>query len=165
MPLIQPENWPFWVVCLVMLGAAWGNDRCLAMRNVVTMPFILTGWAVGLVHSLGWHLHGGTGALAASVFCTMIPLLLSWPFYAKDLIGAGTVKLQMGYGAWVGAFLGFESGVGTVLEATLGAVLVLAVLFLIQRFRRQEAERWGLLPTGVAQFICGTTALVWALMT
>jgi len=164
MPLIQPENWPFWVVSLVMLGAAWGNDRSLAMRNVVTLPFILTGWALGLVHSLGWQLHGGSGTLLSSLACTALPLLLLLPFYVMGGLGAGSVKLQMGYGAWVGAFLGFERGAATVLEATLGAALVLAALALIERFRRKEEDRWRQLPTGLAQFICGTTALVWTLM-
>jgi Flp pilus assembly protein protease CpaA len=164
MPLIQPEKWPFWVICLVMLGAAWGNDRSLAMRNVVTLPFILTGWALGLAHSLGGQMHGGSGSLVSSLACTAIPLFLSLPFYVMGMLGAGSVKLQMGYGAWVGAFLGFELGVATVLEATLGAALVLLALALIERFQRKEEDRWPLLPTGLAQFICGTTALVWTLM-
>jgi prepilin peptidase CpaA len=50
----------------------------------------------------------GDGGIGAALAGTFLGFLLLFPVYAIGGMGAGDVKMQMGFGSWVGAFFGFE---------------------------------------------------------
>jgi prepilin peptidase CpaA len=80
--------------------------------NWLTLPVIMTGWLFGLTHTLSWHLIAGdgSGGVGASLAGTVMGFCLLLPMYAIGGMGAGDVKMTMGFGSWAGAFFGMEDG-------------------------------------------------------
>lgn len=104
------SNWPLWVICLAMIAAAVIDGWKLKVPNWLTFPIILSGWLLGLVNDLGllpeYTCYGGFGASMAGTILGMVLLL---PLYAIGGVGGGDVKMQMGFGAWVGSFYGLNA--------------------------------------------------------
>src|SRR5215203_5679929 len=97
------SNWPLWFICAAMIVAAVIDGWKLKVPNWLTFPLILSGLALGAIHDLGWL--RGTGAALAG---TALGFALLFPVYAIGGMGAGDVKMQMGFGAWIGAFYGLS---------------------------------------------------------
>lgn len=94
------------VVCAGMILAAFIDGWCLKVPNWVTLPLILSGWLLGLLHTLGISPDGGTGGVGLAVLGTLLGFVLLFPMLAIGGVGAGDVKMQMGFGAWAAAFFG-----------------------------------------------------------
>src|SRR5262249_49927932 len=99
-------HWPLWFVCLAMIAAAVIDGWKLKVPHWLTFPLVLSGWGLGLLHNLGLLESAGTGGIGASLAGTALGFVLLFPVYAIGGMGAGDVKMQMGFGAWVGAFYG-----------------------------------------------------------
>src|SRR5258708_2639458 len=107
-------NWPLAFVCLAMIVAAVIDGWKLKVPNWLTFPLILSGWALGLCHNLepvldNWGLavgSTGVGGFGAAFLGTLLGFALLLPVYAIGGMGAGDVKMQMGFGSWVAAFFG-----------------------------------------------------------
>jgi prepilin peptidase CpaA len=112
MDLLTPSNWPLLFICAAMIAAAVIDWWKFKVPNWLTFPIVLSGWALGLVHTCGWHLvaNDGAGGLGASLAGTLMGFALLLPMYAIGGMGAGDVKMTMGFGAWAGAFFGLEGG-------------------------------------------------------
>ncbi len=141
------ENWPLWFICAAMIVAAVIDGWKLKVPNWLTFPLILSGLALGACHDFGWLAGTGEGGFGAALAGCALGFALLFPVYAIGGMGAGDVKMQMGFGAWVGAFYGLaqtEKHPGAfwiVLYAFCLAVLiggVLAVFMILFRgqFRR-----------------------------
>jgi prepilin peptidase CpaA len=177
MKLLEVNHWPLWLAALVMLVAAIVN--CGPKRrfpNWLTLPFIGGGWVLGLLHTMGKQYDAGIGTLVHALLTTAATVLLLLPVYSSGAVGAGTVKLQLGAGAWIGAFYGPVPGLSLVLWAFVGAGLLAALTFLVLQWKlRREVEemivqdpdmalrlitigmlrraRLQRLPTGIPQFL------------
>ena len=97
---------PLVVVCFGMILAAFIDGWALKVPNWVTLPLILSGWLLGLMHDCGLSPDGGTGGLLRSIGGTALGFVLLFPMLAIRGVGEGDVKMQMGFGAWVAAFFG-----------------------------------------------------------
>jgi prepilin peptidase CpaA len=140
---------PLVVVCAGMVLAAFIDGWCLKVPNWVTLPLILSGWMLGLLHSCGVSPDGGTGGLGLALFGTGLGFVLLFPMLAIGGVGAGDVKMQMGFGAWAAAFFGTGAttaaagmdplhGLGVVFWAfVFGAVVGGAFGLVIILLRRQ----------------------------
>jgi prepilin peptidase CpaA len=117
---------PLVVVCVGMILAAFIDGWALKVPNWITLPLVLSGWALGLLHDLGVHADSGTGGFAFAVVGTVIGCLLLLPMLAIGGVGAGDVKMQMGFGSWVGAYFG--AGLTTA-AAGMNAFNALGVIF------------------------------------
>jgi prepilin peptidase CpaA len=88
------QNWPIWLLSLVLIVAAVIDGWKLRVPNWITFPLIISGWVYNLAYfglaGLGWSLLG-----------TAVGLALLLPAYAIGGMGAGDVKLLAGIGAWV----------------------------------------------------------------
>jgi prepilin peptidase CpaA len=112
------DNWPLLVICTGMIASAGIDWWKFKVPNRLTFPLILSGWALGLAHNvLAWWpnlvpetYHGGVGGLGASLAATALGFVLLLPVYAIGGMGAGDVKMTMGFGAWAGAYFGLEHG-------------------------------------------------------
>jgi prepilin peptidase CpaA len=112
--LLSWGNWPVLVICLGMIAAAVLDWWLFKVPNKLTFPLILSGWALGLLHSIdSWfnlelHLDAGTGGIWSSLGGTLWGFALLFLVLSIGGVGEGDVKMQMGFGAWVGAFFGFQ---------------------------------------------------------
>jgi prepilin peptidase CpaA len=108
MELFSVTNWPLWVVCTAMVASAVIDWWKFKVPNWLTFPLILSGWFLGLVHTLDWFPGTGAGGIGAALAGTFFACALLLPVYAIGGMGAGDVKMTMGFGSWTGAFFGFE---------------------------------------------------------
>jgi len=105
--LLSSENWPVVVICGGMIAAAVIDWWKFKVPNKLTFPIILSGWVLGLANSFG--LGAGEGTIWSALVGTFFGMALLLPIYAIGGMGAGDVKMTMGFGSWIGAFYGFSS--------------------------------------------------------
>ena len=112
MGLFVPSNWPLVFICGAMLASAVIDWWKFKVPNWLTFPVIVSGWVLGLLHNFGVHLVAGDGegGIGASLAGTAVGFALLLPMYAIGGMGAGDVKMTMGFGSWAGAFFGLGGG-------------------------------------------------------
>lgn len=141
------SNWPLCFICLAMIVAAVIDGWILKVPNWLTFPLILSGWALGLCHDFGWLPGTGEGGIGAALAGTALGCLLLVPVYAIGGMGGGDVKMQMGFGSWIGAFYGMyasDSHSGALwiilyaflVAAIFGGIIALGMILLRGDFRR-----------------------------
>jgi len=151
-------HWPLWFICAAMIAAAVIDGWKLKVPNWLTFPIILSGLALGILHDFEWLPEstgtGGFGAALAGMFLGMALLL---PLYAIGGVGGGDVKMQMGFGAWVGAFYslkhipqGHPGALWIIvyafcLAAVIGGVLAMGMIFIRGDFRKNMANTKSIL--------------------
>ena len=136
-PLISVDNWPVLVICIGMLAAAIIDWWKFKVPNKLTFPLIITGWLLGLANTFTWDAEtaagiAGAGGIGSALLGTILGCGLLIPVYAIGGMGAGDVKMTMGFGSWIGAFYGF----GT--QAPIDAPEIIFFAFI-----------WGVLAGGV----------------
>src|SRR3954447_17110059 len=138
-------NWPLLFVCLAMVVAAVIDGWKLKVPNWLTFPLIVSGWGLGLLQNVGLlsfaPYDGGIGAALAG---TALGFALLLPVYAIGGMGARDVKMQMGFGSWIGAFFGMSPGLWTIVMAfcigvIIGGVIAMAMIALRGQYRRNLA--------------------------
>jgi prepilin peptidase CpaA len=88
------QNWPVWVVTLLLVVGAVIDGWKLKVPNWLTFPMVIGGWVYSTA-AFGWP------GLWWSLTGTLVGLALLRPAYAIGGMGAGDVKLLAGVGAWV----------------------------------------------------------------
>jgi prepilin peptidase CpaA len=121
-PLISLENWPILVICIGMLAAAIIDWWKFKVPNKLTYPLIISGWLLGLANNFG--LEAGDGGIGAALLGTALGCALLIPVYAIGGMGAGDVKMTMGFGSWMCAFYGIERGADIIFWAFCCGVIV-----------------------------------------
>jgi prepilin peptidase CpaA len=149
MKLLTLENWPVLVVCAGMLAAAIIDWWKFKVPNKLTFPLILTGWLLGIGNSFGLGAQAAgvedTGFLAA-LFGTFLGLILMLPIYSIGGMGAGDVKMTMGFGSWIGAFYGANEGMWIIIYAfcagaIVGGIIALGMI-LVRGHYRENVEHF-----------------------
>jgi prepilin peptidase CpaA len=152
---------PLIVVCAGMILAAFIDGWALKVPNWVTLPLILSGWMLGLCHNLGIAVDAGTGGFGTAFLGTVLGFALLFPMLVIRGVGEGDVKMQMGFGAWVGAFFGTGAtteaaglefrlhglGVvwwGFVFGALVGGLFGLIMILIRRRFSENRAMLSGM---------------------
>src|SRR5688572_27113312 len=102
------ENWPVVVISIGMLAAAIIDWWKFKVPNKLTFPLIVSGWLLGLANNFG--LNAGDGGFGSALGGTALGFALLIPVYAIGGMGAGDVKMCMGFGSWIGAFYGINTG-------------------------------------------------------
>jgi len=134
MHLLSPSNWPLLFICAAMIAAAVIDWWKFKVPNKLTYPLILSGWALGLANNLGagnLGLGTGDGGFGAAVAGTALGFVLLLPIYSIGGMGAGDVKMTMGFGAWIGAFYGFQEGSWIIVYAFCAGALVGGAIALV----------------------------------
>jgi prepilin peptidase CpaA len=137
--------WPLFFIGAAMVVAAVIDGWKLKVPNWLTFPLILSGWLLGLLHDVGLLAGTGAGGIAASLAATALGFALLVPLYAVGGMGAGDVKMQMGFGAWVGAFYGLGAGLAVVfyafcVAAVVGGALALVMILVRGQYRTNLAN-------------------------
>jgi prepilin peptidase CpaA len=111
------EKWPLLAVCAAMMVAAFIDWWKFKVPNWLTFPIILSGWLLGLLNMFEVVPYGGQGYIGASIAGTFLACALLLPMYAIGGMGAGDVKMTMGFGAWIGAFYAFPDSMWVIFWA------------------------------------------------
>jgi prepilin peptidase CpaA len=144
------SNWPLWFICVAMVVAAVIDGWKLKVPNWLTFPLVLSGWGLGLCHDFGWLGGTGEGGIAASLAGTALGFALLFPVYSIGGMGGGDVKMQMGFGAWIGAFYGLSASkvdpvhdgamwiivMAFICAALIGGAIALGMIFLRGQMRK-----------------------------
>jgi prepilin peptidase CpaA len=145
------QDIPFIVLlCCLLLASAVIDFWKLKVPNWLTFPMILSGWGYGALVSFDAvdtiYPDGSMGGhFGASLALTGIGLALLLPVYAIGGMGAGDVKMQMGYGAWIGAHYGWEVGwpyvvYGFCVAVIVGGVIAACMIMWRGDFRQNRAN-------------------------
>ncbi|HMP02550.1 MAG TPA: A24 family peptidase [Gemmatales bacterium] len=128
-----PDQWVgLGILCTVLIVEAWIDLRQLRVPNKITLPMIVAGWlyalsrgflaptSTGPVEMFLWPfgpdftLASGWADAAYGLWCSVkltflpaLPLFLLWRIGG---MGAGDVKMQMGFGAWLVPLYGYDKG-------------------------------------------------------
>jgi prepilin peptidase CpaA len=142
MDFLSVENWPLWFICLAMIASAVIDWWIFKVPNWLTFPVIISGWLFGLIHTCGGQIISGDGdgGIGDSLAGTAWGFALLLPIYAIGGMGAGDVKMTMGFGSWLGAFFGIGEGwrhiaLGFCAGAITGGVIALVMIALRMQFR------------------------------
>jgi prepilin peptidase CpaA len=141
MALFTLANWPLLFVCAAMVVAAVIDGWKLKVPNWLTLPLIVSGWALGLLHNIGLLEGTGEGGVGAALAGTALGFALLLPVYAIGGMGAGDVKMQMGFGSWVGAFFGLWPALAIIWWAFAVAVLIGGFMALVMMAVRGQYRR------------------------
>jgi len=132
--LFTLENWPVLVVIAGMIAAAVIDWWKFKVPNKLTFPLILSGWLLGTLNMFQLVPYGGHGWVGDALAGTFLACALLIPVYAIGGMGAGDVKMTMGFGSWVGAFYGIAVGwqiivvafcVGTIAGGVIALVMIM----------------------------------------
>jgi prepilin peptidase CpaA len=128
MKLFTLEYWPVHVICVGMIAAAIIDWWKFKVPNKLTFPLIISGWVLGLANNFG--LEAGQGGIGAALAGTLLGLGLLLPVYAIGGMGAGDVKMTMGFGSWIGAFFGIAQGMWIIVYAFCAGTIVGGIIAL-----------------------------------
>ncbi len=159
MALFSQDHWPLLFISAAMVVAAVIDGWKLKVPNWLTFPLILGGWAFGLCHNLGWLEGSGEGGIGASLLGTLVGFALLVPVYAIGGMGAGDVKMQMGFGAWVGAYYGAWAGMAVIWWAFAIAVLIGGVLALGMMLLRRQLRQNAINTRDIVGDLLGATSV------
>jgi prepilin peptidase CpaA len=146
MALFSLDHWPLLFVSAAMIVAAVIDGWKLKVPNWLTFPLVIGGWVYGLCVSCGWLSgHEDGGGIGPALLGTLVGFLLLLPVYAIGGMGAGDVKMQMGFGAWVGAYFGVAAGLRVIwwafaVAVIIGGVLALGMMVIRGRYRQNMAN-------------------------
>jgi prepilin peptidase CpaA len=137
------SHWPVVVVCAGMIAAAVIDWWKFKVPNKLTFPLIISGWVLGLLNTFDVPIGGGEGGIVASLVGTFLACGLLLPMYAIGGMGAGDVKMTMGFGSWIGAYYGFGEPNGMwiivyafCIGAIAGGVIALGMIVVRGQYRQ-----------------------------
>jgi prepilin peptidase CpaA len=134
------QSWPLVFIGAAMVVAAAIDGWKLKVPNWLTFPLILSGWLLGLLHDVGLQPDAGQGGIGAALAGTALGFGLLVPLYAIGGMGAGDVKMQMGFGSWVGAFYGLWAGLAATFYAFCAAAVIGGFLALVLIVVRRQYQ-------------------------
>ncbi len=126
------EHWPIWLVTVVLVVAAVIDGFELRVPNLITYPFLFSGWAYSLA-AFGWE------GLWWSVSGALLGMGVLMLFYAIGGMGAGDVKLMGGVGAWIYWTNTYYCIIGF---AVVGAVLAVGMVLVSGKWKHHYQQFW-----------------------
>ena len=140
---------PLVVICFGMILAAFIDGWALKVPNWVTLPLVLSGWMLGLLHDANVAIDGGAGGFWTAVLGTALGFGLLFPMLVIRGVGEGDVEMQMGFGSWAGAFFGVAGPTGLhalgvvfwafCFGAVAGGVFGLAMILIRRQFKKNAS--------------------------
>jgi len=154
---------PVALLCLGMIVAAVIDGWKFKVPNWLTLPLVLSGWGIGLLHNFGIAVGPGPinvdaliapnmsayeiaqvkigGGISAAFLGTAIGFIMLFPALFMGGMGQGDVKMQMGFGSWVGALYGGHEGGWTIMWAVAIGMLVGGIIGLAMMLIRGDLHK------------------------
>lgn len=156
-PAFAPDQWiALGILCVVLIVEAWIDFRQLKVPNKITLPMIVAGWLYALLRGFfapagsgpvdmylwpfgpDFSLPSGWADAAYGLWCsfklTILPAIPLFVLWTLGGMGAGDVKMQMGFGAWLVPIYGYDKAwdlawMGFVFAAIVGGVISLIMIW------------------------------------
>ncbi len=132
-----------------MILAAIIDGWAFKVPNWLTLSLVVSGWLLGILHDCGVAIDAGRGGIGYSLLGTAVGFFLLFPILFIGGMGQGDVKMQMGFGSWLGAFFGsglnafgghdalmillYAFCAGTIVGGVFGLVIMVLLRLWIQR--------------------------------
>jgi prepilin peptidase CpaA len=113
------------IISAGMVLAAIIDGWAFKVPNWLTLSLVVSGWGLGLLHDCGVAVDAGRGGILYSFAGTALGFALLFPVLFIGGMGQGDVKMQMGFGAWLGSFF----GPGHELFGSHSALMILVYAF------------------------------------
>ena len=126
------EHWPIWLVTVVLIVSAVIDGFELRVPNLITFPFIISGWVYSFA-SGGWY------GLMWSLLATGLGMSILLLFYLYGGMGAGDVKLMAGVAAWIHWTNTYYCIIGFAL---IGAILAIAMVLIRGKWKHHYNQFW-----------------------
>jgi len=124
------QNWPIWLVSVLLVTGAVIDGWKLKVPNWLTFPMVMGGWIYSTIADpwmgLWWSLVG-----------TAVGLGLLLPAYAIGGMGAGDVKLLAGVGAWVHGTATFYA---FCVSAIIGGIIAVAMVVCRRKWGHHQSQ-------------------------
>src|SRR5262249_11782019 len=104
-----PNLAPVVIISIGMILAAIIDGWAFKVPNWLTLSLVVSGWLLGILHNLGVGVDAGQGGFGYALLGTAVGFFLLFPILFIGGMGQGDVKMQMGFGSWLGAFFGAGS--------------------------------------------------------
>lgn len=147
MKLYSLEYWPIHFICIGMIAAAIIDWWKFKVPNKLTYPLIISGWILGLANNfgLGAGADGIGGGIGAALAGTFLGMALMMPIYIIGGMGAGDVKMTMGFGSWIGAFFGLSQAMWIITYSfcagtIVGGIIALGMIAVRGRYRENAGH-------------------------
>jgi prepilin peptidase CpaA len=137
-----------------MIVAAVIDGLAFKVPNWLTIPLILSGWGIGLLHDFGVAVgpgpvdaiyregaHAIGGGISSALLGTALGFIMLFPALFIGGMGQGDVKMQMGFGSWVGAMYGSQEGPYTIAIAVCCGMLVGGAMGLVMMLLRGNLHK------------------------
>ncbi|MEZ6139702.1 MAG: A24 family peptidase [Zavarzinella sp.] len=132
---------PLVIICIGMIIAAVIDGWAFKVPNWCTLSLVVSGWYLGLLHSMNVHVDAGVGSFLGAFACTMIGFaLLGW-LLAIVGMGQGDVKMLMGFGSWLGAFFLFKDALSILLWSFAWGALIGGVFGIVMMLCRRKFKK------------------------
>ncbi len=134
---------PVLVLAFGMVLAAVIDGWAFKVPNWLTLALVMSGWYVGLLHEFGVNVVPGysaelSGGLGSALGGTALGFALLFPMLFIQGMGQGDVKMQMGFGSWVGALFGIGVGASVILWAFCIGAIIGGVFGLVMMLARRQ---------------------------
>jgi prepilin peptidase CpaA len=143
--MVAPEHLPqmgsLAVLCFGMVLAAVIDGWAFKVPNWLTLSLVMAGWYLGIAHELGYSVDGGKGGLGSALVGTALGFLLLFPMLFIQGMGQGDVKMQMGFGSWIGSFFGVSVGSSVIIWAFCVGAIVGGVFGLVMMALRRQFDK------------------------
>jgi len=139
---VMPERYsllgPLAVLCVGMVLAAVIDGWAFKVPNWLTLSLVVSGWYLGILHSCNVTVDAGIGGIGDALLGTALGFALLFPMLFIQGMGQGDVKMQMGFGSWVGAYFGMSAGAEIIFCAFCLGAIVGGVFGLVMMFARRQ---------------------------
>ena len=156
--LLDSPNFPAVIGSLVLLAAAGWQTVKWKIPNHLILVALVGAFAYAAVF------RADAGGDLAPLMGTFLGGGLLLPVYARGYLGAGCVKVNAAFGAWIGCAVGVRHLVNAVFVTTIAGAACLFVAFAIHRLQHRSVEE-GNRPTALnAQMPLSVGSLVGMVM-
>ena len=162
--LITLPSLPLAIGIGLLLCAGYWESKTLRVPNALTLGALLA--AVLFATARTWFAPQAIGGIGAALIGMVVGGVLLLPLYVRFGLGAGCVKAQAAFGAWMGCAFGVEAGIMLIVVATICACIMLAANALSHpRLLEHDAEygrqvAHGQLPLSIGALV-GLVVATW----